>query len=165
MDWKNPDYPAIFKERAQRLTWLRRNPSQLPLIKEFYRNNIAQFISDFGMSFDPRNIERGLPSVIPFILFRNRSNVLSGYSPNGRGKNLGLSRRAETWEYHGLLRPSLYHFACLSQGWLLALVRAKKTMLIRLAHRKAYFGRLGFLWSTYQKSFAGLGTCGETTHT
>jgi len=68
-DFRNPDYKAVFAWRAERLAWIRSNPEQLPSIKAYYKENIAQFITDWGMTFDPRNVERDLPSVIPFILF------------------------------------------------------------------------------------------------
>mgnify|MGYP003631444692 CR=1 FL=1 len=68
-DFKNPDYTEVFRARAGRLKWIRENPEQLPSLKQYYRENISQFITDWGLTFDPRNVERGLPSVIPFILF------------------------------------------------------------------------------------------------
>jgi len=68
-DFKNPDYVPIFRERVARLAYLRENPEQVPLLKNHYKHNIAQFIDDWGVTFDPRNIERGLPALVPFLLF------------------------------------------------------------------------------------------------
>lgn len=68
-DFKNPDYSAVFHHRAKKLQKIRSNPKLLPALKLFYRDNPAQFIMDWGCTFDPRNIERGLPAIIPFILF------------------------------------------------------------------------------------------------
>lgn len=68
-DWKRPDYAPIFSERSIRLKRLRENPALLPALKSHYRDNIAQFITDWGCTFDPRNPERDLPSITPFILF------------------------------------------------------------------------------------------------
>lgn len=68
-DFKSPDYAAIFQQRAKRLAWIRANPKKLPELRRYYKDNIAQFITDWGLTFDPRNAERGLPSTIPFILF------------------------------------------------------------------------------------------------
>jgi phage terminase large subunit len=68
-NWKNPDYVPIFAERAERLARLRADPTMLRDLKLYYKLNPAQFISDWGMTVDPRNPERGLPTVIPFILF------------------------------------------------------------------------------------------------
>lgn len=38
-------------------------------LRAYYRLNPADFINDWGCTFDPRLVERGLPAVVPFILF------------------------------------------------------------------------------------------------
>ena len=68
-DFKNPDYVAVFKQRAARIAVLRAKPGAFETLKKYYRSNVAQFITDWGCTFDPRNPERGLPSLVPFILF------------------------------------------------------------------------------------------------
>jgi hypothetical protein len=68
-DFKHPDYVEVFRWRADRLNTLRRNPDILPGLKAHYRDNPANFIEDWGCTFDPRNVERGLPALVPFILF------------------------------------------------------------------------------------------------
>lgn len=68
-DWRNPDYVPIFHERARRLARLRQNPELLPGLMAFYRDNIPQFIVDWGCTTDPRNVADGLPTLVPFVLF------------------------------------------------------------------------------------------------
>lgn len=68
-DFKNPDYAQVFEWRIERLQRIRQNPKSLTALKAFYKDNPAQFIIDWGVTYDPRNIERGLPSYIPFLLF------------------------------------------------------------------------------------------------
>lgn len=68
-DYRNPDYSAVFAKRAERLKRIRQRPEQIPALLAHYRNNPAQMITDWGMTADPRNAERGLPPTIPFILF------------------------------------------------------------------------------------------------
>lgn len=69
MDYKSPDYIPIFKARAERLHRLRAAPEMLPSIKTYYRDNPVQFVTDWGMTTDPRNIERGLPALVPLVMF------------------------------------------------------------------------------------------------
>jgi phage terminase large subunit len=69
IDFRNPDYEPVYKERKERLERIRANPAIVPGLKEFYRENPVQFINDWGMTFDPRNPEVGLPAVVPFIMF------------------------------------------------------------------------------------------------
>lgn len=68
-DFRDPDYSMVFAHRAAKLKRIRENPSILPSLKAFYKDNPAQFMIDWGCTFDPRNIERGLPAIIPFMLF------------------------------------------------------------------------------------------------
>lgn len=68
-DYKNPDYRAVFEHRLDRLERIRREPDSLPLLKLYYKDHPAQFITDWGLTYDPRNPERGLPSTVPFLLF------------------------------------------------------------------------------------------------
>lgn len=68
-DFKKPDYSQVFAWRAERLERIRARPEALPALLAFYRENPAQMITDWGCTFDPRNAERGLPPIIPFILF------------------------------------------------------------------------------------------------
>ena len=69
LDWKHPDYVAEFRRRSAALVRIREDRSCLPALRVYYRNHPADFISDWGVTIDPRNVERGLPAVIPFVLF------------------------------------------------------------------------------------------------
>lgn len=68
-DFRKPDYTAVFEWRMERLERIRKAPEMLPALREFYRTNPAQFIIDWGMTTDPRNLDYGLPATIPFLLF------------------------------------------------------------------------------------------------
>ncbi len=68
-DFRNPDYAQVFEWRIERLQRIRRQPEKIPALKAFYKDNPAQFIIDWGVTYDPRNVERGLPSYVPFLLF------------------------------------------------------------------------------------------------
>lgn len=69
-DWKHPVYEPHFLDRAQRRLKLRNTTeSKFKILQAYYRNNPAAFINDWGVTVDPRNVERGLPTVIPFLLF------------------------------------------------------------------------------------------------
>jgi phage terminase large subunit len=68
-DWRKPDYAAVFTERAERLKRLRADPALLEGVKAHYRDHPADFIHDWGMTFDPRNAEVGRPTTVPFLLF------------------------------------------------------------------------------------------------
>lgn len=80
VDWKNPDYAAVFRERARRLAWIRANPAQLPAIKKHYATapgGIAQFISDWAMTVDPRVSGKGRSPIMPFLLFPKQMDLVN----------------------------------------------------------------------------------------
>lgn len=69
-DFRNPDYIPIFQERVRRLNWIRANPDKVPGLLAHYRNgHIADFINDWGMTYDPRNVGTSTPAAMPFVLF------------------------------------------------------------------------------------------------
>lgn len=93
-DFKNPDYVAVFKERARRLSFIRQNPHALPALKAFYKANIGKFIDDWGMTFDPRNADVGLPTVVPFRLFPRQFEWVDWYIDRWRKREDGLTEKS-----------------------------------------------------------------------
>lgn len=71
-NFKSPDYSEVFAYRADMLGRIRSQPEKIPSILAHYKNNPAQMIIDWGCTFDPRNAERNLPPIIPFILFERQ---------------------------------------------------------------------------------------------
>ena len=76
-DFKNPDYQAVYKKRAERLHTIRTTEGALAGLLEFYKTHPAEFINDWGMTFDPRNAERGLPTNFPFVLFPKQIELVN----------------------------------------------------------------------------------------
>lgn len=93
-DFKNPDYTEIFAERQARLIKLRANPQMMVALKAHYRNNPAQFINDWGCTFDPRNPERGLPSLVPFILFPKQIEWVEWFIDHWKSGKGGLTEKS-----------------------------------------------------------------------
>lgn len=63
--------------RIDKLKTLRANPAKwVPIYSQVYRDDPAQFIIDWGMTADPRNIDRGLPAALPFLLFPHQEEMI-----------------------------------------------------------------------------------------
>ena len=92
--WLHPDYDAVYEDRAKRLTNLRAHPELLPGVKEHYKSNPVDFITDWGMTFDPRNVERGLPAVVPFVLFPKQEEFIDWVEARWRGREDGLAEKS-----------------------------------------------------------------------
>ena len=93
-DFKNPDYISVFKWRLDRLKKLRANPELFEYSKHFYKNNPGQFIIDWGCTFDPRNIERGLPAIIPFVLFPRQVEWVDFFMDQYKNKKNSITEKS-----------------------------------------------------------------------
>ena len=93
-DFLNPNYAQIFKERKEKLENLRKNSELLPKIKEYYKENPITFISDWGITFDPRNAEIGLPTIIPFILFKKQKDYINWLLERWKSREDGLTEKS-----------------------------------------------------------------------
>lgn len=90
IDFKNPNYSAVLAERQRRLSFLRANPKALAAAKVHYKHHPWDFINDWGMTFDPRNLEKGLPALVPFILFPRQIETLEWIHTRWKSQERGL---------------------------------------------------------------------------
>lgn len=93
-DWKNPDYIPIFQQRLERLERLRQRPELLPGVMAHYRDHPADFINDWGVTFDPRNADIGLPTTIPFVLFPKQREWIEWVVERWRNREPGLTEKS-----------------------------------------------------------------------
>lgn len=69
-DWRKPDYAPIWEARVARLAKLRADPDLLTAVSGYYRDgHFADFINDWGVTVDPRNAAKGLPVLMPMVLW------------------------------------------------------------------------------------------------
>lgn len=93
-DFREPDYLPVFRQRISFLERLRSEPETLPALKAFYRDHPAQFVKDWGVTVDPRNVERRLPAVIPFLLFPKQEEWIDWVVAHWRGQKPGLTEKS-----------------------------------------------------------------------
>ena len=93
-DWRNPDYEEIFRRRNQAIASLRANPGSVAGLKDHYRDHPVDFISHWGMTFDPRNAEIGLPTVVPFVLFPKQAEFVEWTIAKWRNREDGLAEKS-----------------------------------------------------------------------
>ena len=101
IDYMNPDYTDVFIKRQQRLQELRGNPKLLQAMKIYYKDNPWDFISDWGFTFDPRQIEKGLLPNIPFILWDKQVEFLRWLDQQWKAGEYGIVEKSRdcgvTW--------------------------------------------------------------------
>lgn len=156
-DFKNPDYAEVFAQRAAFLSRIRAEPDKLTRLKEYYRDHPADFISDWGMTFDPRNAERGLPAWIPFILFPRQREWIDWVIDHWQRQKPGLTEKTRdmgmSWVSVGLA-CSLCLFR---DGLNIGFGSRKEEYVDRIGSPKALFVRarqfMGYLPKEFQGGF------------
>lgn len=93
IDWKNPDYAPVFTARAEMLQKIR-DVGNTEKLYEYYKTHPADFINDWGMTFDPRNAEVALPSVVPFLLFPKQREFIDWLYERWRAREDGLVEKS-----------------------------------------------------------------------
>jgi phage terminase large subunit len=94
INWKNPNYVDVYEARIAALKRLRADPSMLPGLRDYYREHPADFISDWGMTYEPRNAERGLPTYIPFVLFERQREWVDWVMEHWRAGKPGITEKS-----------------------------------------------------------------------
>lgn len=121
MDWRNPDYAAVFAERIDNLRRMRADPGMIPDLKAYYRENPADFIDDWGVTFDPRNAERNLPTLMPFRLFPKQREWIDWVMARWRAQEPGLCEKSRdmgvTWLAISLSCTLCIHHAGIAIGF------------------------------------------------
>lgn len=71
--------PEATRERDRRLEWLRADPRRISAVRHYYAasaTGIADFISDWGMTVDPRLIAKGKHALMPFRLWPRQRELV-----------------------------------------------------------------------------------------
>lgn len=112
-DWKNPDYLPVFDRRARALRRLRADikaevaelteageplptvPGPVRSLLAYYRDgHMADFLNDWGVTVDPRNVEIDLPPVMPFVLFDKQREWVDFVIRKWRERKPGLVEKS-----------------------------------------------------------------------
>jgi len=95
-DFRNPDYTGVFADRVDRLRRIRADETGklLKHLRAYYREHPAAFIDDWGCTFDPRLVERGLPSVVPFRLFPRQREWIEWVVERWKAQDPGLTEKS-----------------------------------------------------------------------
>lgn len=93
-NWLAPDYTEIYQSRAKNLAYIRANPDELAALKEYYKTHPIEFINQWGMTFDPRNVEVGLPAIMPFVMFPRQVEFIEWLQQRWLARGDGLAEKS-----------------------------------------------------------------------
>lgn len=154
-DFKNPDYRAVFEWRVERLQRIRANPDCIPALEQFYKDNPAQFIIDWGMTTDPKNVERGLPSVIPFILFPKQEEWIHEVLAHWRGQRPLLTEKTRQMGF-SWLSVALASTLCLfHEGMAIGFGSRKEEYVDKIGDPKSLFHKARSFMQNVPPEFRG----------
>lgn len=94
IDWKNPDYAAVYAARLDRIKRIRAGDVDMAGLREFYKTHPVEFICDWGMTVDPRNADLGKPTTMPFLLFKKQADFILWLLELWRGRKDGVCEKS-----------------------------------------------------------------------
>lgn len=142
MDYLNPSYSAIFAQRSERLQRLRDDPCLLAASKIHYQGHPWDFISDFGMTFDPRKVLDGGLSNIPFICWPRQVEYLRWLESKYQAGERGLVEKSRdcgvTWLSVGW---AVSHW-CFDDGFAAGFGSRKESLVDKLGDPDSIFEKI-----------------------
>lgn len=138
-DWKNPDLVQVYEWRMERLRRIREAPAILPGLKKFYADNPAQFIIDWGQTFDPRNADIGQPSQLPFILFPKQEEWVHWFMDRWRARERGLTEKSRDMGMSWLTVATAATLSVFREGFVAGFGSRKEEYVDKLGDPKSLF--------------------------
>ena len=154
-DFKHPDYVAVIRDRVKRLAWIKAHPDELPNLKKFYRNHPAQFISDWGCTIDPKMVERGLPSLIPFILFPKQEEWVEWLVEHWRDQKPGLTEKTRQMGFSWLSVATACTLCLFNSGMSVGFGSRKEEYVDKIGDPKSLFHKARIFMENLPKCFRG----------
>lgn len=154
-DFRNPDYKAVYDWRSEKLLDIRKNPHKLPALKVYYKAHPWQFIIDWGMTTDPRNIEIGLPASIPFLLFPKQEEWCEWFIERWKSREPGITEKTRdmgmSWLTIGLSATLCLFYTDLVVGF----GSRKEEYVDKIGSPKSLFEKARYFLNTIPIEFRG----------
>jgi len=160
-DWKHPDYKAVFEARIAALERIRgearENKQAIPALKAFYKDNPVAFINDWGMTFDPRNAEVGLPTDIPFLLFPKQEEFVNWTVDLWRNRKNGMAEKSRDMGASWLVVAIAVWVIVFYPGTIVGFGSRKEEYVDDGANMKAIFPKIRFFMERLPREFRPAG--------
>ena len=163
-DFRTPDYLAVYRARTERLLRLRSNPQMLRHAKVYYRDHIAQFITDWGITFDPRNLERGLLTTVPFILFPRQAEWVDWIIANWKGQLPGITEKTRQMGFSWLSMALSCALCLFYDGMVIGVGSRKQEYVDVLGDPKSLIQKARMFMEALPKEFRGGWTHSDAPH-
>lgn len=154
-DFKNPDYLPVFAHRLEMLGRIRKDPAQLAVLRLYYRDNPIDFIEDWGVTYDPRNVERGRPAVMPLILFPRQKEFLAWVLERWRAREPGLSDKSRDMGLTWMLASLIATLGLFNDGFAAGFGSRKEDLVDKAGDPDSIFYKIRMFISNLPEEFRG----------
>lgn len=154
-DFKNPNYASVFERRMRTLDRIRKNPKILKDLKAFYKTDPAQFIIDWGVTYDPRKIEKGQPSHLPFLLFERQEEWVHWFIERWKNQEPGLCDKSREMGVSWLFMATSCTLCLFHEGMAIGVGLRKEEYVDTRGDPKSLLYKGRFFLSNLPKEFRG----------
>jgi len=158
-NFKSPDYRAVIEWRVERLARIRedaaKDPTAIPKLRAYYKENIAQFIIDWGMTYDPRNIDIGLSPIVPFILFPRQEECVQWIIERWKARESGVIPKSRDVGMSWLLLATDASLGMTHNNMAIGYGSRKEEYVDNSKDRKSLFWKLRFYLQYVPREFTG----------
>lgn len=141
------------KTRADRLAKIRSDPKAVPTLKKYYQDNPIDFINDWGMTFDPRNKDIGLPSIIPFTLFERQKDWLRFTLERWKSRESFVTEKTREMGLSWLAVALSTTLCLFNNGVVIGFGSRKEELVDKLDSPKSLFWKVRFFVEKLPKEF------------
>lgn len=143
-NWHHPDYRNEYARRSRMLTQMRK-AGTVDAIKAFYRTHPVEFIDDWCFTFDPRNADVGLPTSVPFVLFRRQAEYLEWLYARWKRREDGLVEKSRDMGISWLCCAFAVWMFLFHAGTVVGFGSRKEEYVDKIGDPKSLFWKLRFL--------------------
>jgi hypothetical protein len=170
-DFRKPDYVQVFEWRLERLNRIRQaiagetpetRGATLGGLRTFYRDNPGQFIIDWGMTFDPRNLDVGMPSASPFLLFPKQEEYCAWLLERWRAREPGLTEKSRDMGMSWLTVGLASSLCLFRNGMIVGFGSRKEDYVDKIGDPKSLFWKARYFIANLPREFRG--TWNEREH-
>jgi phage terminase large subunit len=154
-DFKNPDYPRIFQWRIDTLMKLRADPNLVAQFKIHYREHPIDFIQDWGTTFDPRNVAKKLPTLMPLMLFDRQVQFLEWVLDMFERQEFGLSDKSRDMGLSWMLVSLACALCLFRDGFVFGFGSRKEMLVDRAGDPDCLFYKIRLFLQNVPREFRG----------
>lgn len=144
MTWP-PDYTQEFMRRHELLNKIKGNAVYINGAREYYRENPVEFINDWCLTYDPRNVGTEKPTTLPFCLFPRQEVLVEFLLGCINDQESGLVEKCRDMGASWLCCAISVHLWLFFEGSAVGWGSRKQEFVDQIGDMKAIFPKIRFI--------------------